>query len=50
LVRQRGSHRIYRSGARAVTVPYHPGDLKRGTVKAIVQDAGLTLEQFLEYL
>ena len=33
-----------------VTVPVHPGDLKQGTLRRIIKDAGLTVEQFLEFL
>jgi predicted RNA binding protein YcfA (HicA-like mRNA interferase family) len=29
-------------------VPVHPGDLPEGTVAAIVKQAGLTPEEFLE--
>lgn len=50
LIRQRGSHRIYTKGDRGVTVPYHTKDLKRGTLKAIIEDAGLTEDAFLELL
>lgn len=48
--RQRGSHRIYRNNGRAVTVPYHNNDLKRGTLNAIVRASGLTVEEFRELL
>lgn len=50
LARQRGSHRIYRKGNDAVTVPSHNKDLKRGTLHAIIRDSGLTVEEFLELL
>lgn len=49
-VRQRGSHRIYQKGNRGVTVPHHSKDLKRGTLKAIIEQSGLTVEKFLELL
>ena len=44
-----GSHYILRhtDGQRTV-LPYHQGrDLKRGVLKAILQQAGLTAEEFL---
>lgn len=44
-----GSHYILRheDGRRAV-LPYHRGrDLKRGVLRAILQQAGLTVEEFL---
>ncbi len=49
-IRQRGSHRIYQRGSRSVIVPYHAKDLKRGTLKAIVKDSGLTVVEFLKVL
>jgi len=45
----KGSHEIWlnpKSKAR-VTVPNHPGDLPEGTVRAIIQQAGLNVDQFL---
>jgi predicted RNA binding protein YcfA (HicA-like mRNA interferase family) len=33
-----------------VTVPYHNRDLKRGTVAAIINQAGLSTEEFIELL
>jgi predicted RNA binding protein YcfA (HicA-like mRNA interferase family) len=29
-----------------VTVPYHSGDVPRGTLRSIIRQAGLTVEQF----
>jgi len=29
-----------------VTVPYHTGDVPRGTLRSIIRQAGLTAEQF----
>jgi predicted RNA binding protein YcfA (HicA-like mRNA interferase family) len=45
----RGSHELWYNPQtrRRTTVPHHPGDLPRGTVRAIIQQAGLTVEQFL---
>lgn len=47
-----GSHRYYRHPNRpgVVTVPFHRRDLKRGTLLAILKQAGLTRDQFLEFL
>jgi predicted RNA binding protein YcfA (HicA-like mRNA interferase family) len=36
--------------ARKVTVPLHSGDLKRGTLRAIVAQSGLTVAEFLALL
>ncbi|MBS3966383.1 MAG: type II toxin-antitoxin system HicA family toxin [Truepera sp.] len=47
---RRSSHQLWRNpttGART-TVPRHPGDLPEGTVRAIIRQAGLTVDQFLE--
>ncbi len=32
---------------RKVTVPVHSGDLKRGTLRAIIAQAGMTVAEFL---
>ena len=47
-----GSHRYYRHPNRpgVVTVPFHRREFKRGTLLAILKQAGLTREQFLEFL
>ena len=45
-----GSHHVLRHPAvphRVVTVPFHgPKDLKPGTLRAIIRQAGLSLEAF----
>ena len=46
----KGSHEIWRNpvtGART-TVPHHPGDLPEGTVRAIIRQARLSVDEFLE--
>ena len=48
--RQRGSHKIFKKGNLRITVPVHPGDLKKGTVHSIIEQAGLTVEEFIELL
>lgn len=47
-----GSHRFYRHPVRPgiVAVPFHRKDLKRGTLLAILKQAGLTREEFLNLL
>jgi predicted RNA binding protein YcfA (HicA-like mRNA interferase family) len=47
-----GSHRYYRHPNRpgVVTVAFHRRALKRGTLLAILKQASLTREQFLEFL
>ena len=45
----KGSHEIWRhpTTRRRTTVPNHPGGLPEGTVRAIVREAGLSVEEFL---
>lgn len=42
LIRQKGSHRLYRKSQLRVTVPYHTKDLKPGTLRNILKQSGLT--------
>jgi predicted RNA binding protein YcfA (HicA-like mRNA interferase family) len=50
--RQTGSHVILFKPEmqRPVTVPMHPGDLPAGTLRAIIREAGLTVEEFVALL
>jgi predicted RNA binding protein YcfA (HicA-like mRNA interferase family) len=48
-IRQTGSHLILRKESRTVVVPQHK-PLKPGTLKSIIEQAGLTLEQFVAEL
>jgi predicted RNA binding protein YcfA (HicA-like mRNA interferase family) len=53
VVRTSGSHcrLIHRQdAARAVTIPIHNEDLKRGTLRGIIAQAGLTVPQFIALL
>ena len=45
----KGSHEIWHNGEtnRRTVVPNHRGDLPEGTVRRIIELAGLTAEQFL---
>jgi predicted RNA binding protein YcfA (HicA-like mRNA interferase family) len=36
--------------SRKVTVQVHSGDLRRGTLRAIINQAGLTVSEFIELL
>jgi predicted RNA binding protein YcfA (HicA-like mRNA interferase family) len=49
---QTGSHAIlYKPGhPNPITLPMHSGDLKPGTLRRIVKDAGLTLDEFRRLL
>lgn len=47
LVRQRGSHAIYRhEDGRWTVVPMHNRDLPHGTLRGILKRAGFTLQDF----
>jgi predicted RNA binding protein YcfA (HicA-like mRNA interferase family) len=45
-----GSHEIWfnPSTRRYTTIPNHPGDMPEGTLRAILKQAGVTPEQFLD--
>lgn len=49
-VRQRGSHvRLAAEGRGSLTVP-RKRELKRGTLRALIRDAGITVEEFAALL
>lgn len=52
LVRQSGSHRIYKNKeGKRITIPYHPGkDLHPKIVKSILEETDLTVEEFMELM
>ena len=48
-----GSHQVLKHGADVrlrVVVPWHSKDLKRGTLRGIIESAGLTPIEFLSLL
>lgn len=47
--RQTGSHEgwVNRTTQRFVIVPRHSGDVPEGTLRAILRQAGITVEEFL---
>jgi predicted RNA binding protein YcfA (HicA-like mRNA interferase family) len=49
---QKGSHLFLWNESRRLmtTVPQHPGDLKLGTLRSIIKQAGLNEDQFLNLL
>jgi predicted RNA binding protein YcfA (HicA-like mRNA interferase family) len=49
-VRQRGSHLQLKKGNLLVTVPMHTGDLNSGTLRSIIRQARMTVEEFLALL
>ncbi|MBX3288964.1 MAG: type II toxin-antitoxin system HicA family toxin [Acidobacteria bacterium] len=44
-----GSHYIMKKGSLRTSVPYHRS-VKTGTLRSILRQAGLTLEEFIECL
>jgi len=49
---QRGSHIVLRQNAspfRRITIPNHK-EISKGTLRAIIREAGLTIEEFSELL
>jgi len=44
-----GSHEIWYNSTtnRYTTIPNHPGDMPEGTLKAILKQAGIEMEEFL---
>ena len=44
-----GSHEIWFNPKtrRYTTVPNHPGDMPEGTLRAILKESGITLDEFL---
>jgi predicted RNA binding protein YcfA (HicA-like mRNA interferase family) len=47
LARQAGSHAIMRKGSCMVVVPQHK-DIKPGTLKGILEQAGITVEELVK--
>jgi predicted RNA binding protein YcfA (HicA-like mRNA interferase family) len=52
VTRVRGSHhRLRHPDGRSTTVPVHPGhDMPKGTLRSVLDDAGMTVEELLKYL
>ncbi len=45
-----GSHELWRheTTGRKVTIPHHSGDMAEGTLRAILREAGVSVESFLK--
>ena len=52
VVRHHGSHTIMARAlsAHQPTIPFHSRDLPKGTLRAIIRQSGLTVEEFIEFL
>lgn len=46
--RQTGSHLIMSKSGKIVPIPIHTKDLKKGVLKSIIKQSGLTLQEFLK--
>ena len=49
-VRQKGSHRVYVKGDAGITLPWHNKDMRIGTLRHIIKQSGLTVEEFQHLL
>lgn len=49
-VRQKGSHRIYKNGNRLLVIPFHNKDLKKPTINSIIEQSGMTVDEFIKFL
>ena len=46
-IRQKGSHAFYgNEKGESTVIPLHVGDLKRGLIRSIVSDLGLSIEAY----
>ncbi len=47
-----GGHRQFRHSTKSgrVTIPMHGGDMTPGTIRSIIRQAGLTVQQFVDLL
>jgi predicted RNA binding protein YcfA (HicA-like mRNA interferase family) len=45
-----GSHEVWRSetSGRKVTLPHHSRDMAEGTLRAILREAGISVDEFLK--
>jgi predicted RNA binding protein YcfA (HicA-like mRNA interferase family) len=50
LRKSKSSHRTYVKGSLRVTIPYHSADIRPGTLRSIIEQAGMTVEEFLNHL
>ncbi len=48
--RQRGSHLQLKKGNLLVTVPMHAGDLNPATLRSIIRQAQMTVDEFMALL
>ena len=49
-IRQKGSHKIYIKGNLRITIAYHNKEVKKKTLKHIIKQSGLSIEEFLKLI
>lgn len=49
-IRQKGSHQIYVKDNIGIVIPRHNKDLKTGTLRKIISQSGLSIEEFIKLL
>ena len=47
-VRTKGSHSIFVRGIHRVTVAYHTKEMRRKTLRSIIEQSGMTAEEFFK--
>lgn len=50
LIRTKGSHSIFVKGPHRVTVAYHTKEMRRKTIRSIIDQSGLSAEEFLKFV
>lgn len=48
---QKGAHRTYYNSKtdKHTTIAFHPGTMPKGTLRAIINQSGMSVEEFLSY-
>jgi len=49
-IRQKGSHRVFMKENKIIVVPIHNKDIGRGLLRSIINQMGITKEQFQNIL
>lgn len=49
-VSQKGSHKKMSNGKQKVIIPMHNKDLKKGTLKGILEQGKISLDDFMKFL
>jgi len=50
MIRQKGSHSIFVKGIHRVTVAYHNKEMRRKTLRSVVEQSGMKPEEFVKLL